>query len=178
MIFPVLFSILDVSSIRSASSASLRPEMSGIVLQKKRSARRDLSSEIDLWATLWATSSETRRPTGTNTNAPFLGPAVAHCAVPAQNQALQSTLIGVRYQQPFLPMATATSPNATASRTPVIFSHDVIAVIVIAAGLLIHFYFARPNTDPLGLVDVGWGALMIEAGSNPAAPRRVQSTYK
>ena len=39
-----------------------------------------------------------------------------------------------------------------------------IAVIVIAAGLLIYFYFARPNTDPLGLVVVGWGALIWLGG--------------
>ena len=39
-----------------------------------------------------------------------------------------------------------------------------IAAIFIAAGLLIYFYFAQPNTDPLGLVVVGWGALIWLAG--------------
>ena len=39
-----------------------------------------------------------------------------------------------------------------------------IAVIFIAAGFLIYFYFARPNTDPLGLVVVLWGALIWLGG--------------
>jgi hypothetical protein len=39
-----------------------------------------------------------------------------------------------------------------------------IAVIFIAAGLLIYLYFAQSNTDPLGLVVVGWGALIWLGG--------------
>jgi hypothetical protein len=39
-----------------------------------------------------------------------------------------------------------------------------IAVIVIAAGIFVWLYFARPNTDPLGLVIVGWGILVWLGG--------------
>jgi hypothetical protein len=39
-----------------------------------------------------------------------------------------------------------------------------IAVILIAGGLVIWLYSARPNYDPLGLVIIGWGILVWLGG--------------
>ena len=39
-----------------------------------------------------------------------------------------------------------------------------IAVILIVAGIVVWLYFAEPNKDPLGLVIVGWGALVWLGG--------------
>ena len=101
-------------------------------MQKKRSGLpdvviwRDLRSKIDLWATLWGTSSEARRSDrGEYPQCPFSRPRVARRAVPAQNHALQSTLMGTLSATILIWGDRRTSLNATASRTPVIFSHDV-----------------------------------------------------
>jgi hypothetical protein len=45
-------------------------------------------------------------------------------------------------------------------QTPVVW----IGVIVIAGGIVIWLYFARPNYDPLGLVVVGWGIIIWLGG--------------
>jgi len=39
-----------------------------------------------------------------------------------------------------------------------------IAVIVIAGGIIVWLYFARPNYDPLGLVIVGLGIIVWLGG--------------
>ncbi len=39
-----------------------------------------------------------------------------------------------------------------------------IAVIVIAAGIVVWLYFARPNYDPLGLVIIVWGIIVWLVG--------------
>ncbi len=39
-----------------------------------------------------------------------------------------------------------------------------IAVIVIAAGIAVWLYFARPNYDPLGLLISAWGIIIWVGG--------------
>jgi hypothetical protein len=39
-----------------------------------------------------------------------------------------------------------------------------IAVIVIAAGIVVWLYFARPNYDPLGLLISAWGVIIWLGG--------------
>ena len=39
-----------------------------------------------------------------------------------------------------------------------------IAVILIAGGIVVWLYFARPNYDPLGLVIVVWGIIVWLGG--------------
>jgi membrane protein YdbS with pleckstrin-like domain len=39
-----------------------------------------------------------------------------------------------------------------------------IAVILIAVGIVVWLYFARPNYDPLGLVIVAWGIIVWLGG--------------
>jgi hypothetical protein len=39
-----------------------------------------------------------------------------------------------------------------------------IAVILIAGGIVVWLYFARPNDDPLGLVIVAWGIIVWLGG--------------